>query len=111
MKPTALLAEMRKKRKEDEGRYRVRVGMATCGISAGAEGVYHAFVSAVKEAGLTDVEVISTGCVGRCDLEPMAEVTRDNDPPVLYIKLDAEKVKRIVDEHLAGARVVEEYAG
>lgn len=111
MKPTALLAEMKKKQKEDDGRYRVRVGMATCGISAGADQVYGAFASAVKEAGLKDVDVISTGCVGRCDLEPMAEVTRDNEPPVLYIRLTPEKVDRIVKEHLAGGRTVQEYVG
>ncbi len=112
MKPTAKLAEMkRRKSPEDESRYRVRVGMATCGISAGADKVHDAFVEAVKEAGLGNVDVISTGCVGRCDLEPMAEVTRGEDSPVLYIKLDAEKTKRIVQEHLAGGQTVTDYAG
>lgn len=112
MKPRAMLDEMKKKRPSiEDNKYRVRVGMATCGISAGADKVYDAFVSEVKEAGLKDVEIISTGCVGRCDLEPMAEVTRDNDPPVLYIRLDADKAKRIAREHLAEGNVVEEYAG
>lgn len=112
MKPTAMLAEMKNKRagaKKD--RYRVRVGMATCGISAGADSVYNAFADAVKEAGLDNVDVISTGCVGRCDLEPMAEVTRAGEPPVLYISLDADKAKRIVNEHLSGGNVVADYAG
>jgi len=112
MKPTALLAEMKRKHPaEDDHRYRVRVGMATCGISAGADKVHDAFVEAIEEAGLTGVDVISTGCVGRCDLEPMAEVMRDNEPPVLYIRLDAEKATRIVNEHLVEGNVVEEYAG
>jgi NADP-reducing hydrogenase subunit HndB len=111
MKPTALLAAMKSKHTEDDGRYRVRVGMATCGISAGADKVYDAFLEETREAGLKDVEVISTGCVGRCDLEPMAEVARGNEPPILYIRLDAEKARRIVREHLAGGVVVDEYAG
>ncbi len=111
MKPTAILSELKSKRPPvKEGRYRVRVGMATCGISAGADLVYDAFVSAVKEAGLDNVEVIPTGCVGRCDLEPMAEVTRAQEPPVLYIRLDPDKVKKIVQEHLAAGKVVSEYA-
>lgn len=112
MKPTALLAEMKRKHPtEGDHRYRVRVGMATCGISAGADKVHDAFVEGVKEVGLAGVDVIPTGCVGRCDLEPMAEVMRDNEPPVLYIRLDAEKVRRIVNEHLVEGDVVEEYAG
>ncbi|MHB9037624.1 MAG: (2Fe-2S) ferredoxin domain-containing protein [Armatimonadota bacterium] len=112
MKPTAMLAELKKKRKPRKvGRYRVRVGMATCGISAGADEVHDAFLRAVDEAGINNVDVIATGCVGRCDLEPMAEVTRGEEPPVLYIRLDADKVKRIVDEHLVGGHVVDDYVG
>ena len=61
-------------------------------ISAGADKVRDEFARAVKEAGLKHVDVIPTGCVGRCDLEPMAEVTRGDEPPVLYIRLTPEKV-------------------
>jgi len=85
--------------------------MATCGLSAGADKVYEAFGDALKEAGALNVDVISTGCVGRCDLEPMAEVTRGDEPPVLYIRLDAEKARRIVMEHIVGGRIVDEYVG
>lgn len=107
-----MLADLKNKRPPaDESRYRVRVGMATCGISAGADSVYGAFADAVKEQGLENVDVIATGCVGRCDLEPMAEVTRGDEPPVLYIRLDADKARRIVEEHLAGGQVVEELVG
>ena len=110
-KPTAILAQLKRKKAPEEGsHYRVRVGMATCGVSAGADKVYDEFLRAVKEAGLDHVDVIPTGCVGRCDLEPLAEVTRGSEPPVMYIRLDAEKVKRIVQEHLIGGNPVEEYA-
>ncbi|MCE5314649.1 MAG: (2Fe-2S) ferredoxin domain-containing protein [Armatimonadota bacterium] len=110
MKPTAMLDNLKKKRPpRKEGRYRVRVGMATCGISAGADKVHDAFLRAIEDAGIDNVDVIPTGCVGRCDLEPMAEVTRGEEPPVLYIRLNADKVKRIVDEHLVNDRVVSEY--
>lgn len=110
-KPTAMLAELKRKHKPlTDGRSRVRVGMASCGISAGADKVMEEFVAAAKQAGLKGVDVISTGCVGRCDLEPMAEVTRGTDPPVLYIQLTPEKAKRIVEEHLVGGKVVDEYA-
>lgn len=110
-KPTAMLADLKRKRiPQTDDRYRVRVGMATCGISAGADKIRDEFRRAVEEVGLKHVEIIPTGCVGRCDLEPMAEVTRGTDPPVLYIRLTPEKAKRIVEEHLVGGNVVNEYA-
>lgn len=106
-----MLAELKKtapKTKPDT--YRVRVGMATCGVSAGADTVFQAFKDAVKAQGLKNVRVIPTGCVGRCDLEPMAEVTRGEEPPILYIRLDPEKTARIVEEHLVGGTPVMEYS-
>lgn len=110
-KPTAMLADLKKHIPERAtGRFRVRVGMATCGVSAGADAVFEAFRSAVKHTGLTNVDIIATGCVGRCDLEPMAEVTRGDEPPVLYILLDPVKAKRIVEEHLVNGTPVAEYA-
>lgn len=111
-KPTAMLAELKKRipEKRPDG-YRVRVGMATCGVSAGADAVFEAFKNAVKAAGLKDVRVIATGCVGRCDLEPMAEVTRGAEPPVQYILLDQDKVQKIVQQHLVEGNPVLEYAG
>lgn len=109
-KPTSMLAELKKQHKPKTDRSRVRVGMATCGISAGAELVLDEFKRAADEAGLEHVRVMPTGCVGRCDLEPMAEVTRGDEPPVLYIRLSPEKAKRIVEEHLVGGKPVEEYA-
>jgi NADP-reducing hydrogenase subunit HndB len=105
-----MLAELKKKRAKAADRSRVRVGMATCGISAGADKVFDEFRRAVDEAGLEHVRVIPTGCVGRCDLEPMAEVTRGDEPPVLYIRLTPEKARRIVEEHLVGGKPVDEYA-
>lgn len=111
-KPTAVLADLKKRVPQRSiGQSRVRVGMATCGVSAGADTVFDSFNEQVRSAGLKDVRVIPTGCVGRCDLEPMAEVMRGDEPPVLYIRLDADKVSRIVSEHLVGGKIVEEYTG
>lgn len=110
--PTTMLKSLKKEKiAYDESHYRVRIGMATCGISAGADKVYDEFVKAVAESGIENADIIPTGCVGRCDLEPMAEVTRGNEPPVLYILLNPEKTRRIVSEHLVAGNVVEEYAG
>ena len=96
--------------REGEGAVRVVVGMATCGIAAGARPVLSAFVEGVANKGLTSkVTVTQTGCIGICQYEPVVEIYEDGKEKVTYVKLDADKAKRIVEEHLAGGKVVNEY--
>lgn len=116
MKSLAELAAIREKMqskvviREGMGTTRVVVGMATCGIAAGARPVLNAFVEGVNANGLTDkVAVTQTGCIGICQYEPVVEVFEDGKDKVTYVKLDAEKVSKIVEKHLKGGQVVEEY--
>jgi NADP-reducing hydrogenase subunit HndB len=96
--------------REGEGAIRVVVGMATCGIAAGARPVLNAFVEGVAEKGLSaKVTVTQTGCIGICQYEPVVEIFEDGKDKVTYVKLDADKAKEIVEKHLAGGTVVEEY--
>ena len=96
--------------REGEGAVRVVVGMATCGIAAGARPVLAAFVEGVANKGLTSkVTVTQTGCIGICQYEPVVEIYEDGKEKVTYVKLDADKAKKIVEEHLAGGNVVNEY--
>ena len=96
--------------REGEGAVRVVVGMATCGIAAGARPVLSAFVEGVANKGLTSkVTVTQTGCIGICQYEPVVEIYEDGKEKVTYVKLDANKAKRIVEEHLAGGKIVSEY--
>ena len=88
---------------------RVIVGMATCGIAAGARPVLQAFVDEVATRGLSDVVVSQTGCIGVCRLEPIAEVFMPGQEKVTYVKMDAEKAKRVVAEHLVNGNIVTEY--
>ena len=89
---------------------RVVVGMATCGIAAGARPVLSAFVEGVANNNLTSkVTVTQTGCIGICQYEPVVEIYEDGKEKVTYVKLDADKAKRIVEEHLVGGKVVNEY--
>ena len=89
---------------------RVVVGMATCGIAAGARPVLNELVTAVNEGGLADkVTVSQTGCIGLCQYEPIVEVFEADKEKVTYIKMDAEKAKRVVEEHIKGGKVVSEY--
>jgi NADP-reducing hydrogenase subunit HndB len=96
--------------REGEGAIRVVVGMATCGIAAGARPVLNAFVEGVAQNNLSaKVTVTQTGCIGICQYEPVVEIFEDGKDKVTYVKLDADKAKEIVEKHLAGGTVIEEY--
>ena len=89
---------------------RVVVGMATCGIAAGARPVLNTLVEEVSKAGLSDkVTVSQTGCIGICQMEPIVEVFEAGKDKVTYVKMTSEKAKRVVEEHLKGGKVVNEY--
>ena len=89
---------------------RVVVGMATCGIAAGARPVLNALVEEVEALGLAGkVTVSQTGCIGICQYEPVVEVFEAGKEKVTYVKVDAEKAKKIAKEHLKEGKVVAEY--
>ena len=88
---------------------RVVVGMATCGIAAGARPVLNAFVEEVARRELGDVLVTQTGCIGICQFEPVVEVFCPGADKVTYVKMTADKVGRVVAEHLIGGKPVMEY--
>ena len=96
--------------REGSNDIRVVVGMATCGIAAGARPVLNAFVEEVNKAGLYDkVTVSQTGCVGYCQLEPIVEIHEAGKDKVTYIHMTADKAKEVVEKHLKGGQVVAEY--
>lgn len=89
---------------------RVVVGMATCGIAAGARPVLNALVEGVNKEGLMDkVTVSQTGCIGICQLEPIVEVFEPGKEKVTYVKMTPEKAARVIEEHLKNGNVVNEY--
>ena len=90
---------------------RIVVGMATCGIAAGARPVLNTFVEEVNRLGLTDTATVTqTGCIGICRLEPIVEVYENgSDEKITYVKMTPEKAKRVVEEHIKGGRPVYEY--
>ncbi|MCT4564595.1 MAG: (2Fe-2S) ferredoxin domain-containing protein [Maledivibacter sp.] len=114
MKSLAELAKIREEalkkvdiRKERKGT-RIVVGMATCGISAGARPVLTALLEEVKKRNLTDVEVTQTGCIGVCKLEPIVEVYKEGEDKVTYVDMSPEKARRVIAEHIVNGKVVSE---
>ena len=116
MKSLAELAAIRDKMKDKvvirEGTQGVRVvvGMATCGIAAGARPVLNTFVEEVAKSELSDkVTVTQTGCIGICQYEPVVEIIEDGKDKVTYVKMTAEKAAEVVEKHLKGGNVIAEY--
>ncbi len=92
------------------GETRIVVGMATCGIAAGARPVLNAFVEEINKAGLgDDVIVTQTGCIGICQYEPVVEVYTKDAEKVTYVKMTAERAKEVVEKHIKGGKIVAEY--
>ena len=109
---TALRDKMKDKvaMREGSGQIRVVVGMATCGIAAGARPVLAAFVEKVGEAGLGEKVIVSqTGCIGICQYEPVVEIFEDGKEKVTYVKMDAAKAAEVVEQHLKGGKVIDAY--
>ena len=109
---TALRDKMKDKvaMREGSGQIRVVVGMATCGIAAGARPVLSAFVEKVGEAGLGEKVIVSqTGCIGICQYEPVVEIFEDGKDKVTYVKMDAAKAAEVVEKHLKGGQIIDAY--
>ena len=96
--------------REGTSDFRVVVGMATCGIAAGARPVLNTFVEGVNNAGLIGkITVSQTGCIGICQFEPVVEVYEAGKEKVTYVKMTPEKALEVIEKHLKGGNVVTEY--
>lgn len=96
-------------RENSEAKTRVLVGMATCGIAAGARPVLTAIVDEVAKRDLSDIMVTQTGCIGICQYEPVVEVIDAAGDKTTYVKMTPEKALRVVNDHLVNGNVVTEY--
>jgi len=109
------LAKIREKAKalttirESEGRAKVTVHMGTCGIAAGAREVMDALLDEIRKNNVTDVIVTTSGCAGLCNREPMATVEFKDQPPVKYVDLTPEKMRKVFVEHVLLGRMVTDY--
>ncbi|MBQ2754629.1 MAG: (2Fe-2S) ferredoxin domain-containing protein [Clostridia bacterium] len=96
-------------RKDGESGIRIVVGMATCGIAAGARDTLNAISEELAKRNVAHASVSQTGCIGMCRLEPIVEVLEPGKDKVTYVKVDREKAVRIVNEHIINNKPVVEY--
>lgn len=116
MKSLAELQALRDKMKDQMGirsdepdNIRIVVGMATCGIAAGARPVLTAITEEVTKRNLQNVTVAQTGCIGICQYEPVVEVFVPGKEKVTYVKMDKEKAVKVIVDHIVNGNVVNEY--
>jgi NADP-reducing hydrogenase subunit HndB len=95
-----------------EGNFRGKliVHLGTCGIAAGAREIMSTFLEEFDNRDITDIKFTTTGCAGLCSQEPMITVEIGDSAPVKYGKLTPEKARKILDEHIIGGKIVEDFA-
>ena len=93
----------------DNNKYRVVVGMASCGLAASADVIYDIIEQTIKEKGLKDISLTSVGCIGECALEPIVEVYDKDNNRYTYCMVNEKKAKEIVEKHLIGGEVLSRY--
>ena len=96
-------------RNDNDNDTRIVIGMATCGIAAGARPVLNEFLQEINKRGLSGVTVTQTGCIGMCRLEPIVEIFKPGEEKVTYVKMTPNKVAKVVTEHIVNGRPVMEY--
>jgi NADP-reducing hydrogenase subunit HndB len=96
--------------RDGAGKAKITVHMGTCGIAAGARKIMNTLMEAIEEKDIKDVILTSSGCAGLCSKEPMATVELKDEAPVKYVDLTPEKIREILEKHVLGGKIVEEYA-
>ena len=84
---------------------KVTVHLATCGIVAGARDVMDALLEETNSSGRSDIKVESSGCIGKCPTEPNVTVEIEGQDPVVYQKMNAEKMRQVFHQHVLGGQV------
>jgi len=102
------LAKKKIEMRDTDARYRIVVGMATCGIAAGARPVLNALVNELS-AGDYSCIVTQTGCIGMCTLEPIMEIYDLDQTKTTYVKMTAEKAVEVLESHVKNGQVLEAY--
>lgn len=100
--------DLREKGESDEGITEILVGMATCGIAAGARETFNKILEVIEEKQLLNVRVVSVGCIGYCSMEPTLQISMTNRESLLYGKMTADKVTELFDKVIVGKGYLEE---
>ncbi len=84
---------------------KIVVGMASCGIAAGAGDVYNALKEKIEKENLPIV-LEKTGCIGACYREPLVEVQTPGLPTVIYGDVSVKRLEMILEKHVKNGEVL-----
>jgi (2Fe-2S) ferredoxin len=102
-------ALQKKQMKAAPGNIQVIVAMGTCGIAAGARDTMKSVLSFIETERVSGVTVTQTGCIGRCEEEPIVQVVIGEQPKVLYGKVNAQAAEKIMKQHVQNGQPVKEF--
>lgn len=85
------------------------VGMGTCGIAAGARETMHAILDELDRREI-EAHVTTVGCIGMCAYEPLVDIEQAGKPRITYGNVTADRVPRLIEEHLVNGNAIEEWA-
>ncbi len=90
-------------------RVKISVHMATCGIVAGARGVMSALMDEMIRSDRRNIEVVSSGCIGMCSSEPNVTIEIQGEEPVIYQKMNADKIRRVFNSHIINGKILTDF--
>lgn len=93
---------------EEEDSIKLLVGMATCGIAAGARETFNAIIDEIHRRELNNVYVVQVGCMGYCYAEPVVQVNMPGREPILYGNIDGKKGREIIEKHILNDELLED---
>ncbi|MCF8110833.1 MAG: NADH-quinone oxidoreductase subunit NuoF [Desulfobacteraceae bacterium] len=84
---------------------RITVHMGTCGISSGADKVLERMKQALDSSGRKDISIVTSGCAGICNYEPLVTIERPGEEPVKYAQVSEEKANEIFKKHVSNGQI------
>ncbi len=85
------------------------VGMATCGIAAGARETFKALLDKINDEQLKHIRLVQVGCLGFCHSEPTVQLNMPNEEPILYGNVDKDVALKIIDDHIKNGKLVDNH--
>ena len=99
----------KKQLKAAPGQIQVIVAMGTCGIAAGARDTMKSVLNYIEAQNLSGVTVTQTGCIGKCEQEPIMQVIIGDSAKVTYGNVNAEVAAQIMKQHVQNGTPVKDY--
>ncbi|RPJ17918.1 MAG: (2Fe-2S) ferredoxin domain-containing protein [Desulfobacteraceae bacterium] len=79
---------------------KITVHMETCGIAAGAREVMNTLMEELAQVDRQDIRVVASGCMGMCSSEPNVTVEMEGEKPVVYQKMDTNRMRQVFKRHV-----------